>query len=79
VHFSGENQLEGAIPPSFNMLKKLETMNLSKNRLGGSFEPNVIAMLPTLKEVNVSHNQFEGELNEFASSSSLRIFDLCKC
>lgn len=59
------------------MLKKLETMNLAKNRLG-AYHPSVLSTLPVLKEVNISHNQIEGEVDDFASSISLRIFDLCK-
>jgi Leucine-rich repeat (LRR) protein len=60
------------------MLEKLETMNLADNKLGGNDRPHVLAMLPNLRDVNISHNQIQGELNEFAKSSSLRTFDLCK-
>jgi hypothetical protein len=74
---SGENQLEGTVPQSLSMLKKLKTMNLAKNRLGG-YQSSVLALLPNLMEVNISHNQIDGLLDDFASSSSLRIFDLCK-
>ncbi|XP_060673860.1 probable LRR receptor-like serine/threonine-protein kinase At3g47570 [Ziziphus jujuba] len=59
LHLEG-NEFEGAIPQTLESLRGLEEMDLSRNNLSGLI-PKFLE-LSTLKFLNLSYNNFEGEL-----------------
>ncbi|XP_057983054.1 leucine-rich repeat receptor-like serine/threonine-protein kinase RGI4 [Malania oleifera] len=54
------NRLSGEIPPHFSGLTKLGVLDLSRNKLAGNLNP--LAGLQNLVSLNVSFNEFSGEL-----------------
>ncbi|XP_061346552.1 receptor-like protein 35 [Gastrolobium bilobum] len=73
-----QNNLTGAIPSShLEGLVNLLTINLGNNSLNGKVPPSLFT-LPSLQELTLSHNKFDGLLDEFpnASSSKLQLVDL---
>ncbi|KAM7462654.1 hypothetical protein LguiA_030775 [Lonicera macranthoides] len=54
------NFFEGSIPPSFESLKSIQNLDISSNNLSGTI-PIFLAKF-SLKSLNLSFNNFEGEL-----------------
>ena len=59
------------------MLLDLEVLNLSFNSLRGGDGAKALKDLPSLEEVNLSHNLLGGNLGQLGKSQSLRRVDLC--
>ncbi|XP_059654740.1 probable LRR receptor-like serine/threonine-protein kinase At3g47570 isoform X2 [Cornus florida] len=56
------NQLSGSIPaPIFN-ISSLETISFTSNSLSGNLPADMCYLLPKLSRLNLSHNQFEGQI-----------------
>lgn len=66
------------LPPSLSKLKKLETLDLSRN--GFSEIPTVVAKIPKLKHLSLNFNSFENLPDWLAKSSITKISlgDNCK-
>ncbi|KAF6170377.1 hypothetical protein GIB67_014307 [Kingdonia uniflora] len=72
------NRLSGPIPPSgWEKLVNLESLNLRNNSLNGPI-PSTLFTLPSLQKLDLSQNEFSGQLSEFPnwSSSVLDTLDL---
>ncbi|XP_006853555.2 probable LRR receptor-like serine/threonine-protein kinase At4g26540 [Amborella trichopoda] len=68
------NSLSGPIPKDLSGLVKLTTLDISRNRLLGSLE--VLASLQNLVTLNVSYNNFSGELPDTPFFRRLSLSDL---
>ncbi|KAL4271367.1 hypothetical protein GQ457_13G028950 [Hibiscus cannabinus] len=58
-------------------LKKLQVLDLSGNAFEGML-PNYLGNLTSLRELDVSHNQFSGNLTPFSNLTSLRVLSLSR-
>ncbi|KAL7249029.1 hypothetical protein ACSBR1_011235 [Camellia fascicularis] len=68
------NQFKGEIPPEFSGLTKLAILDLSHNNLAGNL--TALASLQNLVSLNVSFNDFSGELPNTPFFRKLPITDL---
>jgi len=66
-----DSDLLGTIPPELGYLKKLKTLNISRNIIMGDI-PLAVANLPALEVFDARDNQLSGPLPKF-TSSKLRI------
>lgn len=62
--------LEGSIPTGFKNLKLLETLDLSNNLALQGEIPSVLGDLPRLKFLDLSANEFNGQINGFLDAFS---------
>ncbi|KAL6146235.1 hypothetical protein ACLB2K_056918 [Fragaria x ananassa] len=70
------NELTGQINSThWENLTKLVNLNLGDNKLSGSI-PSSLFSLPLLQKLQLSNNQFSGQLPEFAKISRLDTLDL---
>ncbi|XP_028767322.1 receptor-like protein EIX1 [Neltuma alba] len=66
-----QNLLEGPIPEGFgNIMNSLEVLNLSQNKLRGEI-PTSLGNICTLNHLDLSQNNFGGELSSFIQNTSL--------
>ncbi|PIN02848.1 Leucine-rich repeat protein [Handroanthus impetiginosus] len=74
--YISDNNFIGSIP-LFNLSKKLTFLGASYNSLTGSISSSLFA-LPSLIWLDLSHNEFHGQVQELSnlSSSSLEILDV---
>ncbi|XP_044496137.1 putative leucine-rich repeat receptor-like serine/threonine-protein kinase At2g24130 isoform X2 [Mangifera indica] len=56
------NNLQGSIPESFALFSKLTLIMISDNKLTGALPPSFFANCTTLKNVDLSHNSFRGQI-----------------
>ncbi|XP_057990728.1 probable LRR receptor-like serine/threonine-protein kinase At3g47570 [Hevea brasiliensis] len=76
------NFLQGPIPSSFDSLRGLQQINLSRNNLSGNI-PNELEKLIFLQYLNLSFNNFEGEVPKkgvFSNAGAISLVgntDLC--
>ncbi|CBI39796.3 unnamed protein product, partial [Vitis vinifera] len=68
------NQLTGEIPSQFSSLSKLGVLDLSHNKLTGNL--NILTSLQNLVFLNVSYNDFSGELPDTPFFRNLPMSDL---
>jgi hypothetical protein len=65
------NDLTGSIPGSWKGLTSVSELNIRQNYLSDPF-PAWIVSLPSLKTLDISHNQFTGTIPGLNESASLR-------
>ncbi|PRP83641.1 hypothetical protein PROFUN_03796 [Planoprotostelium fungivorum] len=71
------NSLEGSLPSSLSQSTHLLTVQVGQNNLNGSLPLHVLVQSPGLMQLDLSHNQFTGEIPEiFQSFPSLKYIDL---
>lgn len=71
------NFISGSIPNEIGGCSQLEVLELQSNRLAGNIVPSVISKLSRLKELNLGHNGFKGEIpDEISKCSALNSLDL---
>jgi len=56
------NRLSGEIPHAIFQLSSLEYLGLYSNMLGKTLPPNLGDLLPNLTEIELAHNNFEGDI-----------------
>ncbi|RWR73555.1 receptor-like protein 12 [Cinnamomum micranthum f. kanehirae] len=56
------NELQGSIPLSLSKLQKLETLDLSQNKLFGEMQEGLIGNNTSLKYLRLSHNELHGNI-----------------
>ncbi|KAG0614658.1 hypothetical protein M758_6G193700 [Ceratodon purpureus] len=62
------NQLEGPLPPVLGINSNLSRLELDNNKLSGDLSPLAFSKLPNLEFLNLSSNNFTGEIPETISS-----------
>ena len=71
------NELEGLLPPGLGINSNLSSLLLDNNKLSGDLSPLAFSQLPNLQYLNLSCNNFTGEIPETISNcKKIYVLDL---
>ena len=72
------NGIDGNIPPCFNNLTSLRTLDLSRNNFKGTIPSSLFSSLELLQYISLSRNSFEGsfDFTSLFNLSKLEVFEL---